>query len=820
MKVLKFGGTSLKNLEKFLIVQKIIEEKAKNEQIGVVLSAPEKITNYLVESIQESTTRKNLTQLNFIEKIINQFLFELKKNIPLNLLENLKKEINKEILNLKNTLQKISLLDKCPNELNAMIISRGEIFSVFIMKAILKSKKYDVTIIDPVKNLVGTGEYLNSTINIKLSKEKIKKLKIPKKNVILMPGFIAGNKNKKLVVLGRNGSDYSAAILTVCLEAQSCEIWTDVDGVFTADPKIVKDAKLLKNLTYSEALDLSYFGAKVLHPKTITPLEKFNIPCIIKNTLNLNNVGTIIKGFKKNNTFSIKGITYVNDITIFNISGLEKKEMLKVNSTFYSKKFQKKISPILIFPNSSNGDISFCISNKNVKKTFEKLQKEFNFKTKIKLTDLIKTIDDVSIISIIGNGFELKKNIYFKIFSGLQQNYINVLAILKDPFRSSISIVTNKFKISKTIQNIHDILFNKNRKVIEVFLTGIGGVGKTLLNQLKKQQKILLKKNIDIKICSISNSKKVIFNKKGIELTNWEKKFKNSQNLFNLTNLLNKIKKNNFTNPIFVDCTSSEKIADKYIDILSNRMHIVASNKKANTSNYKLYENIRLVSKKYDRKFLYETNVGAGLPVIENFQNLLNSGDKLIQFRGILSGSLSYIFGKLDEGIPLSEATMMAKELGFTEPNPLDDLSGIDVARKLLILAREMGYNLELSDIKIESLLPKNFNLNLNINDFFIEIKKLNTNFSNKVEEAKKENKTLRFVGIIEKNGQCKVTIQKINENDPLYFIKNGENALAFYTEYYQPNPLVLKGYGAGNNVTAAGVFSDLLRTLSYNLGT
>ncbi|WP_343153038.1 bifunctional aspartate kinase/homoserine dehydrogenase I [Buchnera aphidicola] len=820
MRILKFGGTSLSNVKKFLIVEEIIKDKIKHEQISIVLSAPEKITNYLVESIKTAITKKRLIQLNFIENIIKKFLSELEKTLPSKILEKLKEEINAEILKLKDLLQTVSLLEKCPKNLNATIISRGEIFSIFIMNAILKSKGYQITIINPIKTLIGIGDYLNATIDINLSKNKIKKLKIPKKNVILMPGFIAGNKEKKLVALGRNGSDYSAAILSVCLEARYCEIWTDVDGVFTADPKIVKDAKLLNFLTYSEAMELSYLGAKVLHPKTISPLAKFNIPCLIKNTLNKNASGTIIKNFSKENSPTVKGVTSLDDITMFSISGLEKKEIHNLTGRIFSKISQKELSPILILQNSSNGNLDFCISDNETEKTFEVLKNELFTELKNKLIHPIKIIKNTSIVSIIGNKFQLKKNIYLNLFLGLQKNNVNILAISKNLSQNSISIVIKKCDVIETIQNIHSALFNQNYKIIEVFLVGIGGVGSTLLNQLKKQQKILQHKNIDIKICSISNSKKTIFNEKGIVLNNWMKEFENSKNTFSLEDLLKKIKSNKFINPVFIDCTSSEKIAEKYVDILSHHMHIVASNKKANTSCNKLYRNIRLITKKYDLKFLYETNIGAGLPVIENFQNLINSGDKLIQFRGILSGSLSFIFGKLEQGISLSKATMMAKELGFTEPNPQDDLLGIDVARKLLILAREAGYDLELSDIEIDSLLPKEFNLNLNTKDFFLELKKIDTQFLNRILEAKKENKILRFVGIIEKNGKCKVKIEKIEKSDPLYSIKNGENALAFYTKYYQPNPLVLKGYGAGNNVTAAGVFSDLLRTLSYNLGT
>ncbi|QCI20343.1 bifunctional aspartate kinase/homoserine dehydrogenase I [Buchnera aphidicola (Brachycaudus cardui)] len=816
MKLLKFGGTSLSNAEKFLSVANIIEKKNKFEQIAVVLSAPAKVTNYLVSIIEKKNYNNEILEtINLVESIFIQLINELLKiqsNINYQEIETI---IKKEFNELKSIVQGVILLKQCPDSIRAIIISRGEILSIFIMKSILESKKYSITIINPVENFLSIGHYLDSSVNISESKKRINKIDINKNNIILMPGFIAGNQDKELVVLGRNGSDYSAAILSACLDANSCEIWTDVDGVFTADPRIVPNAHLLKSISYQEAMELSYFGAKVLHPRTIEPISQFKIPCFIKNTNNIESNGTVI--CEKNNSEEsfLKGVTHIDDITMFHISGPSIKHIENIIPRIFTIISRHNIKIILMTQSSSENKIIFCIINNKIYKILSLLNKEFQLELKDKLLNPFKIINNLSILSVIGSNIYQKHNIASKIFSSLGNARINILAIAQGSSEHSISLVIEKKHILKSVQNVHDILFYNNKKIIYVCLIGIGSIGSSLLRQILKQQKYLDEKNIKIKVLAIANSKKILILDQETSLYDWENNFKKSNTIFNLHVLNEFIKKYHFLNPVIIDCTSDQLLSEQYVYFLYNNCHVVASNKKANTGTLPYYKQIRSAICKTNKKFLYETNVGAGLPVIETLQNLFKTGDNLICFKGILSGSLSFIFGRLEEGVLLSQATKEAKELGFTEPNPYDDLSGIDVARKLLILAREAGYEIELQDIKIEPVLPDYFKKNNNIDEFFLQLKKLDEYFLNRVHKAHNIGNVLRFVGTIDKKGQCHVKIEEININNPLYKVKNGENALAFYTHYYQPIPLVLRGYGAGNKVTASGVFSDLLRTLS-----
>ncbi|XBC44542.1 MAG: bifunctional aspartate kinase/homoserine dehydrogenase I [Buchnera aphidicola (Schlechtendalia peitan)] len=812
MKILKFGGTSLANATKFLSVANIIKRSFEKEQVAIVLSAPEKITNTLISIIEQTIEKCDvLPEINKVKKFFLNLISQIQQknhNFPY---ETTLTIINKKFEKLKSTFRGIHLLNQCPDNIRAKIICYGELLSINIMDGILKSMSYHVTIIDPRKNLLAQGDCLDATVDIVTSKKRINLINIPKNHIILMAGFIASDNEKKIVVLGRNGSDYSAAILSVCLEGRICEIWTDVDGVYTCDPKTVENAKLLKSLSYKEAMDFSYFGAQVLHPKTIIPIKQFKIPCLIKNTINPNASGTMICENSDEIQTPIKGIAYLNNIVMFNISGPGMNNMITVASRTLSAISLSGIWIILITQSSSEFNINFCISQNHAKKAINILENEFQLELKNKLLKPIKIIEKLSVISVIGSQINIQTHAFAKIFSALSTSNIDVFAIAQGSSENSISIVIkNEFTIPG-IKIIHHFLFNKNR-IIEIFLIGIGGVGKNLLKQLHVQQNWLKLKNIDIRVYGIANSKIFLKNKNGINLNHWKKNFLKENKSFHINDLIHISKKHTLINPVIVDCTSDQEIANQYPKFLINGFNIVTSNKKANTSSLKHYHDIRSAALRSNKKFLYETNVGAGLPVIENLKKLLYTGDKIIRFRGILSGSLSFIFGKLEDNVLLSEAIKQAQELGFTEPNPKDDLSGIDVARKLLILAREIGLKLELDDINIEPILPKNFDCISDTDNFMIHLKTLDKVFYERTQKAKEIGKTLRFIGIIKEGGQCQVKLDEIDKKDPLYAIKNGENALAFYSKYYQPIPLLLRGYGAGNSVTASGVFSDILR--------
>ncbi|QJC33435.1 bifunctional aspartate kinase/homoserine dehydrogenase I [Enterobacteriaceae endosymbiont of Donacia clavipes] len=812
MKVLKFGGTSLKNAEKFLLVTNIINIYLKKSKIAVVVSAPATITNSLEIMIEKSIKKKNYEQdFIYIQKFFINLINNLKKQInDLDIIFT-KKKINKIFDKIKQLLYGINLINNCPDIIRAKILSQGEKFSIILLESLLKIEKYKIYIISPKKYLLAYGNYLESTVDISLTSKNIKNINISNIDIILMAGFSAVNKKKETVLLGRNGSDYSAAILSVCLKAKYCEIWTDVNGIHTADPNLISNTKLLKFISYQEAITLAYFGAKVIHYKTLFPMLKNNIPCIIKNIINIKSNGTLISNNNiKNSLHKIKGITELKNISMLNINGEKNKQIKNIISRILFFIFKLKISIYFITQSSEMCNISIFILDKNLKYVKSLLEEEFYLEFQHKLIKPISIIQQLSIISLVSNQINNSKNIISDFLNIFKITKIKIFAISQNIFQNYISVIIKENYAKNIIEITHKTLFHKE-KILEIFVIGTGGIGNTLLKQIYQKKNYFKKKNIILKICGIFNTKYSLININGLNIKNWKQNIEYNPNINIIKILLNNFKKYKFINPVIIDCTSSQEIANQYVNFFNCGLNIVAANKKANSSKMDYYNQIHFLANQLNLKFFYETNVGAGLPVISTLQNLLKTGDKINYLIGILSGSLSFIFGKLEEGITFSKTIKIAQKMGFTEPDPRVDLSGIDVARKLLILAREIGYNLELNDITIESIIPNTYNKKISIEEFFVSLLDLDKIYKKKIQEAKKDNKVLRYIGSIDKQGFCKVEIVKIDKNHPFFKIKNGENSFAFYTNYYQPYPLILRGYGAGNNVTAAGVLTDLL---------
>lgn len=813
MRVLKFGGTSLANAERFMQAADIIEKAHLSDQAAGVLSAPAKITNHLVAIVDKAQSGEDFQiHLDDANAIFNNIINGLHQANPKFDRDGLHAFIQAELADILNIAEQAAKNQFCPDNVSATVHSRGEKLSIAMMQAWFEAKSYAVTKIDPVEKLLAHGSYLESSVDIETSTQRVNAGSIPKQNVVLMAGFTAGNENGELVLLGRNGSDYSAACLAACLKADICEIWTDVDGVYTCDPRLVPDAICLESMSYQEAMELSYFGAKVIHPRTIGPLVPLNIPCLIKNTGNPDGKGTIIDGNVATDGLKVKGITNLDNVAMFNVSGSGMQGMVGMAARVFNTMSNAGISVILITQSSSEYSISFCVPVKSVDVALAALNTEFAKALKEGDLDPIEVVKDLSVVSVVGDGMRSSKGVAAQFFSALAQANISIVAIAQGSSERSISAVVPLNKAIEAVKATHKALFN-NKKVVDMFLVGVGGVGGELIEQVKQQKAYLAKKDIEIRVCALANSNKMLLNENGLNLDNWREDLALATQPSDFDVLLSFIKLHHVVNPVFVDCTTAESVAKLYTRALKEGFHVITPNKKANTMSYDYYQEIRHNARQSQHKFLYETNVGAGLPVIENLQNLLAAGDEVHKFEGILSGSLSYIFGKLEEGMTLSEATLAAKEKGFTEPDPRDDLSGQDVARKLLILARECGLPLELSDIEVEGVLPKGFAEGKSTAEFLVMLPSLDSEFAEKVAKATACGQVLRYVGVID-HGKCKVAIKAVDANDPLNKVKNGENALAFYTRYYSPIPLLLRGYGAGNKVTAAGIFADILRTL------
>ncbi|QSX34732.1 bifunctional aspartate kinase/homoserine dehydrogenase I [Shewanella avicenniae] len=816
MKVMKFGGTSLANWQRFEMAADIVAESAKEESIAVVLSAPATVTNGLLAMVECALEKGDVAAaLANVEavffKLYGDAFAQMQDEAAQAALES---KLASQVKEWKSKLDGIVLLGECPETVRAEVVVAGERLSSALMIKVMEFKGLTSGLLDPRSLFLAHGTPAESVVDINVSKPRFSLLNLDDKRVWVMPGFTAANAEGKVVTLGRNGSDYSAAVLAACLDASSCEIWTDVDGVYNTDPRIVSDAKLLSQLSYQEAMELSYFGAKVLHPKTIAPIAQFQIPCYIKNSFNPQAPGTLVSSSPDQTGLQVKAISNLDNQTMVDVSGPGMKGMVGMASRILGAIARTGVSVTLITQSSSEYSISFCVPSADAAKAKWAMEQEFELELKSELLEPIVMRHQLSIISLIGDGMRTYKGAAAKFFQALAQASVNIIAIAQGSSERSISAVIEQRKINNAIAACHQGFFDV-QQYLDLFLVGSGNIGAGLLEQIAKQTEFLKKQNITIRVCGIANSNTMLLDAGGIDLANWRDALAACDKAFDLDALLAWGREQQLLNPVLVDCTSSEKVAAAYPDIMNAGFHVVTPNKKANTSDLAFYRKLRKTALSQRRQFLYETNVGAGLPVIDNLKKLMYAGDKLKSFKGILSGSLSYIFGMLDEGMSLSEATAIARDKCFTEPDPRDDLSGMDVARKVLIVAREAGMPLELSDIHVEPVLPADFDSSGNVNDFMARLAEADSWMADKVKQAKAEGKTLRYVGEISDEG-CSVGIRAVGEDDPLFKVKDGENALAFYSQYYQPIPFVLRGYGAGTAVTAAGVFADLLRTLNW----
>lgn len=830
MITLKFGGTSMANARRILASADIIINRAKEDRLSVIVSAVAGVSNTLQSAIDATTTGIiGSDYVTDLRKIHNEICLELQSKLPGFDAEKTMAKIEPNFVELEKLLAGCISFGECPDTVHCRIMGMGELLSAPIMESVLLAKQQSVIFLDSRKFVFTTGNQKEGEADFALCNDACAPFRDgaspAQTRILLFPGFICtwrGGSDTKPVMglLGRNGSDFSAAIIGASLRVKRVEFWTDVDGVYTADPRVVKDAILVDDMSYEEAMELSFFGSKVLHPKTIAPLQAKEIEAWSLNSHNPEARGTRIgKGpFETRKKSSICGISCLKHVSMISVSGSLMRGRTGMASKIFSAVSSVGSSILLITQSSSEYTISFCVRDDEANRVKDALAQKFELEIREKLIDQIDVRPDCAIVSVVGDGMIANRGVASKFFNALSSQDINILAIAQGSSERCISCVINGEYGDTAVKATHQFFFH-TAQTIEVFAFGAGTIGGTMIDQIRDQREKLLKENVDIKVLAITTIDGMNLSEDGLDLENWREDLKTPMFKFgpeNVDDIIKFVKEKKPLNPVFVDCTASYDLPDRYLDILNAGMSIATPNKRANSKNIEFYHELRRVANKMHRRFLYETNVGAGLPIIDTLQNLYKSGDKLTSFNGIMSGSLSYIFGKLDEGVSFSKAVLEAKELRYTEPDPRDDLSGMDVARKALIIARESGYDIELDDIKMFKVFPDSFDSSGTVEEFLEKLPQVDKYFEEKIANLKKEGKVLRMGATI-KDGDVSVGMMEVTQDDPLFSVRGGENAFVFYTERYQPIPLTVRGYGAGAGVTAAGVFGDILRTVSFN---
>jgi len=805
MKVMKFGGTSVGSASSILKVKEIVESV--KEPVIVVVSAMGGMTDQLLNTSRlaaqgDYTYEKEYGQIfsRHIETTQAVISDATTRTQVLNQITSLLEE-------LENIFKGVFLVRDISQKTSDIIVSYGERLSSLIVAHTISGAR----LFDSREFIKTEKQFKKHIVDFNRSNELIKETFAVIPQISVVPGFISQDiQTGDTGNLGRGGSDYTASILAAALGATVLEIWTDVDGFMTADPKVISNAYVIEELSYIEAMELSNFGAKVIYPPTIFPVYHNNIPILIKNTFNPGAKGTSISKNKTGSSKSIKGISSIDDTCLITVQGLGMVGVIGVNYRIFRALAKAGISVFMVSQASSENTTSFAVKNEDADLSVAALKEEFKLELSQGEINDIKPEKNLATVAIVGENMKRTPGIAGQLFGTLGRSGISVIACAQGASETNISFVINSQNLRKALNAIHDSFFLSQYQVLNIFLAGIGTVGGNLLEQIKQQQKTLMHQNgLKMNVVGIADVDNMILNRRGINLDTYLETLRKEGKQTTPELLLKEILNMNIFNSVFVDCTASPEISALYGDFLSHNISVVAANKIAASSEYENYRSLKETARKKGVKFLFETNVGAGLPIINTMNALINSGDKIVKLQAVLSGTINYIFNTISAEIPLSKAIRMAKEARYSEPDPRIDLSGMDVIRKLVILTREAGYEINQADVVKNLFIPDRY-FQGSLNDFWKTVPELDAEFEEKRKKSEAEGKRYRFVAEMD-NGKCSLGLQAVSRSHPFYELEGSNNIIMITTERYDEFPMIIKGYGAGAAVTAAGVFADII---------
>ncbi|WP_299126884.1 bifunctional aspartate kinase/homoserine dehydrogenase I [uncultured Winogradskyella sp.] len=819
MKILKFGGTSVGSAKNINKVISILKAQSADSKIAVVVSAVGGITDKLLEAADLACQKDQsyIKCYNAIwskhNKVIEGLFDSFKDNASIKEKHNeLYDLISEKLSSFKELLDGIYLINELTPKTKDKLLSFGEQLSSTIIQYALVAHNLDSEIKNSQELIVTDSNFNKANVNFKITNSNIESyFKSNTNAIVLLPGFVSKSTTGEITTLGRGGSDYTAAIIASALNANELQIWTDVSGMFTTNPKLVKQAAPISELSYKEAIELSHFGAKVLYPPTVMPVLKKGIPIRIKNTMDPEAIGTTIIETVKSNGSVVKGLSNIENIALLTLQGNGMVGVPGFSKRLFETLAQEKINIVLITQSSSEHSICFAISDSDAQRAKELIDTVFEYEITLQKLDPIVVETNLSIIAVVGDKMKSHQGISGKMFSTLGKNNVNIRAIAQGASERNISAVVHKDDVKKALNSLHEQFFEIKNKQINLFIAGVGNVGERLIEQLKQQNSYIKKHfKINLRVIGLSNSRKMLVNDEGVDLSSWKNDLLEGEDA-TLDGFFNYAKKLNLRNSVFVDITANKDVANIYSNYLKQSISVVACNKIACSSSIEYYNDLKQLSRQYNAAFLFETNVGAGLPVIDTLRHLIASGDKVHSIEAVLSGSLNFIFNTYNDKTTFYEVVKQAQEEGYTEPDPRIDLSGIDVARKILILARESGHLIELEDINIDNFLTNNAVNATTVADFFETLKSDESHYQSLYKSAVKNNSQLKFVAEF-KNGKAKVGLKEIPKSHPFFNLEGKDNIVMFYTQRYPDQPMIIKGAGAGADVTASGLFADIMR--------